>query len=64
MGELKDKMKKDMELKNLSKRTIKTYLICVKNYARHYRKSPELMDDNTIVTFKKSCCSILEKQLV
>jgi integrase/recombinase XerD len=51
MGELKDKMKKDMELKNLSKRTIKTYLICVKNYARHYRKSPELMDDNTIRDF-------------
>jgi site-specific recombinase XerD len=51
MGELKDKMKKDMELKNLSKRTIKTYLYCVKNFARHYGKSPELMDDNTIRDF-------------
>lgn len=51
MGELKDKMKKDMELKNLSKRTIKTYLHCVKNFARHYGKSPEQMDDNAVRDF-------------
>lgn len=51
MGELKDKMKKDMELKNLSKRTIKTYLQCVKNFARHYGKSPEQMDDNAVRDF-------------
>jgi len=51
MGELKDKMKKDMELRNLSKRTIKTYLHCVKNFARHYGKSPEQMDDNAVRDF-------------
>jgi integrase/recombinase XerD len=51
MGELKDKMKKDMELKNLSKRTIKTYLHCVKNFARHYGKSPEQMGDDSIRDF-------------
>jgi integrase/recombinase XerD len=51
MGELKDKMKKDMELRNLSGQTIKTYLSCVKNFARHYGKSPEQMDDNTIRDF-------------
>jgi integrase/recombinase XerD len=51
MGELKDKMKKDMELKNLSGQTIKTYLSCVKNFARHYKKSPEQMDDNAVRDF-------------
>jgi len=51
MGELKDKMKKDMELRNLSKRTIKTYLHCVKNFARHYGKSPEQMDENAVRDF-------------
>lgn len=51
MAELKDKMKKDMELKNLSKRTINTYLQCVKNFVRYYGKSPEQMGDNEIRDF-------------
>ena len=51
MGELKDKMKKDMELKNLSERTIKTYLISVNNFARYYGKSPDQMDYATIRDF-------------
>jgi integrase/recombinase XerD len=51
MGELKDKMKKDMELKNLSKRTIKTYLYCVKNYTLHYGKSPDQMGEESIRDF-------------
>ena len=41
MGKLKDKMTKDMELKNLSERTIETYLKCVKNFVCYYGKSPE-----------------------
>lgn len=48
MGVLKDKMKKDMELKNLSERTIVTYLNCVRNFVRHYGKSPEEMGHNAI----------------
>jgi integrase/recombinase XerD len=51
MGELKDKMTKDMELKNLSERTIKTYLGCMKNFARHYGKSPDQMDDGAVRDF-------------
>ena len=51
MGELKEKMKKDMELKNLSERTIKTYLGCIKNFARHYGKSPDQMDHKAIRDF-------------
>lgn len=48
MGKLKDKMKRDMELKNLSERTIKTYLKCVANFAIHYGKSPEHMEYNAV----------------
>ncbi len=48
MGKLKDKMKKDMELKNLSKRTITTYLKCVQNFAVYYGKSPEDIGHDSI----------------
>jgi integrase/recombinase XerD len=41
MGKLKDRMKMDMELKNFSIRTVKTYLGCVEKFAAYYRKSPE-----------------------
>lgn len=51
MGKLKDKMTKDMELKNLSERTIETYLKCVKNFVNHYGKSPEDMDHDNIRDF-------------
>jgi integrase/recombinase XerD len=51
MGELKEAMKKDMELKNLSERTIKTYLGCMKNFTRHYGKSPDQIDDEAIRDF-------------
>jgi len=42
------KMKEDMELKNLSERTIYTYLKCVTNFAIHYGKSPEGMEHNAV----------------
>jgi len=48
MGKLKDRMKKDMELKNLSERTIEIYLKCVANFAIHYGKSPEDMEHNAV----------------
>ena len=51
MGELKDRMKKDMELKNLSESTIETYLRCVKNFARHYGKSPDQIGHDAIKDF-------------
>jgi site-specific recombinase XerD len=51
MGRLRDKMKKDMELKNLSERTIETYLKCVKNFVSHYGKSPEAIEHNGIREF-------------
>lgn len=48
MGKLRDKMKKDMELKNLSERTISTYLKCVKNFVIYYGKSPEDLGHDAI----------------
>jgi site-specific recombinase XerD len=41
MGRLQEQMKMDMELKNFSRRTMDTYLCCVRKFALHYGKSPE-----------------------
>ena len=51
MGELKDKMIKDMELKNLSERTIETYLYCMKRFVIFHGKSPDKIDPNVIRDF-------------
>lgn len=48
MGKLRDKMNKDMELKNLSKRTIEIYLKCVKNFVVYYGKPPEDIGNDAI----------------
>lgn len=48
MGELRDRMKMDMELKNLSPRTIKIYLCWMKQFTIHYGKSPDQLGDEEI----------------
>lgn len=48
MGRLRDRMIMDMELKNLSPRTIKTYLHWVEQFVIHYGKSPEQLGDEEI----------------
>ncbi len=48
MGKLRDKMTMDMELKNFSKRTVKTYLGCVTEFAVYYGKSPEELGQDDI----------------
>ena len=48
MGELKTKMKMDMELKNFSIRTIECYLGWMKDFTRHYGMSPEKLGDGDI----------------
>lgn len=48
MGKLKDRMKMDMELKNLSPRTIKTYLSWMKQFTIHYGRSPDQLGDEEI----------------
>lgn len=48
MGRLYEKMKKDMELRNLSSKTIVTYLACMKGFVLHYGRSPEELGDGEI----------------
>ena len=48
MGRLRDRMIMDMELKNLSPRTIKTYLYWMKQFTIYYGKSPEQLGDEEI----------------
>src|SRR4051794_26246290 len=40
MGELRDTMREDLELRGFSPRTIETYLRCVKRFAKHFGRSP------------------------
>ncbi len=48
MGHLHDKMKGDLIIKGYSPRTRKAYLTQVKNFARHFGKSPEQMGTKEI----------------
>jgi integrase/recombinase XerD len=48
MGELKKKMKMEMELRNFSIRTIETYLGWMKSFTLHYGMSPEKLGDEDI----------------
>lgn len=48
MGELQDRMKMDMELKNLSPKTIQCYLGCMRSFTKYYGKSPLELGDEDI----------------
>ena len=48
MGELRRKMKMDMELKGLSLRTIQTYLSWMKKFTLHYGRSPKELGDDEV----------------
>ena len=50
MGELRDKMDRDM-LKNLSDRTRKTYLACVRDFAKYHHRDPRELGDEEIKAF-------------
>jgi len=43
MTELREKMIREMELRNLSKNTQKSYLQAVSGLAKHYKQSPDKM---------------------
>jgi integrase/recombinase XerD len=51
MGKLRDRMQRDLELKNLSSRTRRCYLDWMSRYARHFRKPPDELGDEEIKTF-------------
>jgi site-specific recombinase XerD len=51
MGKLKDQMKKMMELRNFSRKTIQCYLMYMKEYVGYFKKSPELMGEEEILKY-------------
>lgn len=48
MGALYNQMKRDLELKNFSPRTVTCYLDCMRNFVRHYGRSPVEIGDEEI----------------
>lgn len=61
MTELEEQMKFNMELRGYSSKTIKNYLFCIGNFAKHYNKSLELLGENEIRNYLHYC--ITEKHL-
>jgi len=61
MSELENQMKFDMELRGYSPKTIKNYLLCVSNFAKHYNMSLELLGENEVRNYLHYC--ITEKHL-
>jgi len=43
MGAIKEKMKRDMEIRGLSKRTQETYLGCARLFVKYFMKSPDAL---------------------
>ena len=48
MGRLYDQMKRDLELRNFSPHTRRTYLACVRRFALYFHRSPEELGDPEI----------------
>jgi len=48
MGRLYDQMKRDLELRNFSPHTRRTYLACVRRFALYFHRSPEALGDPEI----------------
>ncbi len=42
MGIIKEKMIQDLVIRGMSKRTQENYLGCIKQFVKHYMKSPDL----------------------
>lgn len=51
MGKLRDQMKADLTLKRLSVHTEKAYLKCVKDFAKHFMRSPAEMGTEEVREF-------------
>jgi integrase/recombinase XerD len=51
MGKLQERMKRDMELRNFSLRTIKSYLWWMRDFVMHYGRSPEELGDEEIRSY-------------
>lgn len=61
MSELRNKMKMDMELRGYSPITVKYYIEHVSRFAKHFNKSPDLLNDDQIKEYLYYC--ITEKKI-
>ncbi len=48
MGELRDRMVRDMDVRHFSGRTVEAYLAGVKGLAKYYRRSPDQLSDEEV----------------
>jgi integrase/recombinase XerD len=48
MGELRDRMVRDMDVRNFSGRTVEAYIAGVTGLARYYRRSPDQLSDEEV----------------
>jgi integrase/recombinase XerD len=48
MGKLRDQMVSDLVLRNYSPRTVEAYTRCMYHFAKHFRRSPDLMGEAEI----------------
>jgi integrase/recombinase XerD len=48
MGELRDRMIRDMQVRNFSPRTIEAYVPWVRNLAKHYRRAPDQLSSGEV----------------
>jgi len=48
MGELRDRMVRDMDVRNFSGRTVEAYVAGVKGLAKYYRRSPDQLSDDEV----------------
>jgi integrase/recombinase XerD len=52
MTPLRQRMLKDMQLRNYSEHTVRAYLHCVADFARHFRTSPEHLGPEHVRTYQ------------
>jgi site-specific recombinase XerD len=48
MGELHDRMVRDMEVRHFSERTVEAYVAGVKGLAKYYRRPPDQLSDDEV----------------
>ncbi len=48
MGELRDRMVRDMDVRHFSGRTVEAYVAGVKGLAKHYRRPPDQLSDDEV----------------
>ena len=51
MGELRDRMVRDMEVRNFSPRTIEAYVPWVRDLAKHYMRAPDQLADDEVQNY-------------